>query len=211
MTTFSFAFDEDFTWQAGQYLHYVLPHEDADDRGEERWFTISSAPHEKEIRITTRFAEKSSSFKKALFALPLGATLEADGLEGDFVVEDPAQEFIFIAGGIGITPFRSILLDLDHRGLPIKGKLLYTNRDTDIVFKKELDELVAKHPDFKVEYVIDPQRIDEAYIQNAVPDLKAPLFYVSGPAPMVFALSDALKVMGVPEAHIKLDDFPGYE
>lgn len=212
VTTFAFRPEQEIVWEAGQYMHYILPHDQADDRGIERWFTISSAPFEKEIRITTRFSgEQASSFKKALFALPVGATIEADGPEGDFTALESMDDFVFIAGGIGITPFRSMLLDLDNNGRTIKGTLYYANRDTNIVFKEELERLAIKHPDFIIKYVLSPEQIDEAYLKAALPDLGKPTIYISGPKPMVESLAKTLKDMGVPDAHLKLDDFPGYE
>ncbi len=75
--------------------------------------------------LTTRFAPKSSSFKKALKNLRRGDAVEAHDLEGDFVMDDSKKTFVFIAGGIGITPFRAILLDLDYNKKPLNVQLLY--------------------------------------------------------------------------------------
>ena len=108
-----------------------------DDRGVERFFSIASAPHEKHVMVTTRFAPKSSSFKKALRNLRPGDAIEAHDLEGDFVVDDAEKTFVFIAGGIGITPFRAILLDLDYNKKPLNVQLLYANRDNDFPYRKE--------------------------------------------------------------------------
>src|SRR5438045_4006538 len=116
---FSFYFEpqESAKWLAGQYLHYELPHSDADERGIGRWFTISTAPFEKKIRITTRFdGERVSSFKQALKELKEGTIVEAGEPRGDFVAEAGVSRHIFIAGGIGITPFRSMIAQLDHEG-----------------------------------------------------------------------------------------------
>jgi len=103
--TFSFIFapEQTLQWKAGQLLRYVLNHANPDDRGVERFFSIASAPHEKHVMVTTRFASKSSSFKKALRKLRPGDAIEAHDLEGDFVVDDSEKTFVFIAGGIGIT------------------------------------------------------------------------------------------------------------
>jgi len=211
ITSFIFKPDTDLKWQAGQFLHYNLPDKNPDNRKTERFFTIAAAPFEKNVMVTTRFAEKSSSFKKDLFSLPIGGEINASGPMGSFVVEDPAKEFVFIAGGIGITPFRSILLDLDNKEVPIRGKLLYANRDNNFVFKKELDALAQKHKDFKIRYFVDPEKIDEAAIKQEAPDLKSPIFYVSGPEPMVEAFEKILAGIGVPNSHIKRDYFPGYD
>lgn len=208
----SFIFEpaEQLSWKAGQFLHYVLHHEPTDDRGSDRWFTVASAPHEGHVMVTTRFTdENGSSFKKALKELKIGETIEVSDVDGDFLVEDPDAEYVFIAGGIGITPFRAILKALDHEGKKVKAKLLYSNRDTNIPYKAELDALAANNPDFSVTYVVSG-RIDEAAIRAAAPDLQKPIFYVSGPEPMVNGFNDMLKTMGVPEANVKGDWFPGY-
>lgn len=210
VTSFIFEAPEGFAWTAGQLLHYTLPHESPDDRGTERYFTISSAPFEKHVMVTTRFAEKGSTFKKALSALPIGAQVDADGLEGDFVAGNDTGDYVFIAGGIGITPIRSILADLDHRGPSIRAKLLYANRTNDFVFKDELEALAHKHPHFSIAYFVSPARIDEAAIRQNVPELEKSVFYVSGPEPMVQAFEKMLVGMGVPSEQVKRDEFPGY-
>lgn len=212
VTSFILKPEKDFAWQAGQFLHYALNHPNPDSRKTERYFTISSAPFEGHAMITTRFAgqDKSSTFKKALFSMNPGDAIEAEGPEGEFLVDDASLSHVFIAGGIGITPYRAILLDLDNRNLPMNILLLYGNRDQNIVFKKELEDTAARHPDLKIKYFIDPQKIDEAAIRSAVPDLTAPLFYVSGPEPMVEALEKMLLGMGIADAKIKRDYFPGY-
>src|SRR5579863_869035 len=97
--SFIFKADEKITWKAGQFLHYVLHHEPTDDRGSDRWFTISSAPHEGHVRITTRFnPEKSSTFKDSLKNLQIGKNIEVSDLDGDFVLDDLNKEYVFIAG-----------------------------------------------------------------------------------------------------------------
>ncbi|HUZ92746.1 MAG TPA: FAD-dependent oxidoreductase [Candidatus Paceibacterota bacterium] len=199
-----------FSWQAGQFLHYTLPHANPDDRKTERYFTISAAPFENRVMLTTRLVEKKSTFKEALSALPVGGAIEADGLEGDFVVDDPTAGLILIAGGIGITPFRAILLDLDKKGVPINATLLYANRDNDFVYKDELEALARKHTNFKIHYFVTPEKIDEQAIRNAAPDLSKPVFYVSGPEPMVEAFEKMMLGMGITEPHLKRDYFPGY-
>lgn len=197
-------------WQAGQFLHYSLPHENPDERGIERWFTISSAPSRVNPTITTRIGENASSFKKALLALPVGGTIEAGSPDGDFIAEEPGAEMIFIAGGIGITPYHAILSDMDNRGAEINAKLLYANRDDNFVFKSELDALAAKHKNFKIRYFVSPEKIDGAVIAQEAADVTKPTFYVSGPEPMVESFEKMLGGLGVPEPHLKRDYFPGY-
>jgi ferredoxin-NADP reductase len=209
---FVFAAGPSLKWQAGQYMHYVLPHDNADNRGEERWFTISAAPSEGEIRITTRIdGEHSSSFKIALQALQPGDTIEADGPEGDFTVTDTTRNYIFVAGGIGITPLRSILTEAAAKGDQLHVQLLYPNRSSDIPFKDELDALLAKNPNLTVEYIVQPERLTPERLQQAIQATENPIIYISGPEPMVKALADDVAKMGVATENIKIDDFPGYE
>jgi ferredoxin-NADP reductase len=208
--SFQFRSDEIKKWRPGQYLHYTLDHPSPDSRGVERYFTISSAPYEGHIQITTRFSEKSSSFKKALRALQVGGTIDADGLEGDFVVEDTSKRIVFIAGGIGVTPYRSILLALNHAGEAVDVDLLYANRDEAFPFKAELEVLAHRHSTFRIHYFAGPNRLDERAIKTVVGDLTKPLYYVSGPQPMVQAFDKMLLGMSVTKLRIKLDDFPGY-
>lgn len=210
--SFMFRSDAPLKWQAGQFLHYSLPHRDADDRGITRYFTIASAPFEGHVMLTTRFAsERSSSFKRALRQLPVGAAVEVSGPDGDFVVDAPGDQHVMIAGGIGVTPFRAILLDLDHRGLPINATLLYANRTPDFVYKTELDRLATRHTGLVVRYVVSPERVNQASIRAVAPDLAKPTFHVSGPEPFVESLGGMLSGLGVPEAHVKRDYFPGYD
>jgi ferredoxin-NADP reductase len=210
-TSFIFFPEGPLTWRAGQFLHYVLPHAEADDRKADRYFTIASAPHETNVRLTTRFANGSgSTYKHALQALAFGATVEAGELDGDFVIDDLEGESIFIAGGIGITPFRAILLDLDKRGVDIKATLLYSNRDVDIIFKRQLDGLAQKHPRFKIRYFVSPDHLDKDVLESIVAASPEATFFVSGPQTMVDAVGQTLTPLGVPKERLKQDWFPGY-
>jgi ferredoxin-NADP reductase len=158
VTRFVFQPETPLSWQPGQYIHYDLPHPDTDSRGTERWFTISSAPFEKEVWITTRiFDADGSSFKRHLLRMEPGQAIEADLPEGDFIVEDPSKSYVFVAGGIGITPFRSILKQLHHDGKSIKVELLYANRDAEsIAFKDELEAISKAHDGFSITYYTIP-------------------------------------------------------
>jgi len=212
VTSFYWKPEASVTWKAGQYFHYTFQHENPDDRGIERWFTCSAAPFEENIRITTKFAnEKSSSFKKALFALEPGTTIEADGPEGSFTLEDFSQHYVFIAGGIGITPFRSILAQANHDGQKLKVDLMYTNRNDNYVFENELNNIMANMPEFKLHKFTDPKLIEEDDIRKLVLDINAPKYYISGPKPMVEHYKEFLQNLGILEQNIKLDDFPGYD
>ncbi len=210
--TFVFQPEQPISWKPGQFLQYTLPHQNPDDRGEKRFFTIASAPYENHIQVTTRFTlEKGSSFKNNLHKLNVGDEIETQGPNGSFSLEDPDKSHVFLAGGIGITPFRSILLQLDHDQNPLNVTLLYSNRNEEIIFKNEFDGLAKKHPELKIHYIIEPQRIDLAAIQSPISDLQSPTYYLSGPKPFVDAMKTNLEQLKIPTEQIKTDYFPGYE
>lgn len=199
------------SWQPGQYLHYELPHPEADDRGIERWFTVSAAPYEKHITLTTRFDdERSSTFKNALQRLKPGTEIKADEPRGDFLLEPDASRHVLIAGGIGITPYRSMLLQLDHDNNRLNVDLFYANRDENFVFDDEFQKLAAKHPEFKVHKFVGDERFTandlKPYLEN-----ESIIFYISGPRPMVETYQHLLEELNADSERIKTDSFPGYK
>ena len=131
-------------------------------------------------------------------------------MDGDLVMDYPESRHVLIAGGIGVTPYRAMLLALDHAGESINADLLYANRDLDFPYLAELETLAERHPAFKIHYFTDSNRLDENSIRTAVGDLTKPRFYVSGPEPMVEAFDKLLLTMKIPRSRIKRDDFPGY-
>ncbi|HET7827557.1 MAG TPA: FAD-dependent oxidoreductase [Candidatus Saccharimonadales bacterium] len=209
--TFVFEAAEPVSWQPGQYMHYVFPHPDEDDRGEERWFTISSPPYQKNITITTRFTDdQGSSFKTALKGLKPGESIEADGPKGKFVIEDLNKEYVLMAGGIGITPYHSMLLQFDHDGKMPAIELLYANRDEKFVFDKEFNDLAAKYPNLHIKKFVGDRHIEAEDLKPYADD-QTKTIYLSGPEPMIEAFEQMLQEMGVPEERLKTDFFPGYE
>lgn len=208
--TFVFESDEPVDWQPGQYMHYAFPHPSEDDRGEERWFTISAPPYEKNITITTRFTdEKGSSFKKALKNLKPGDTIEADGPKGKFIIEDFSKKYVLVAGGIGVTPYHSMLMQFDHDGRMPDIELLYANRDENFVFLDKFEALTAKYPNLSIKKFVGDRRIEEDDLKPYADD-QSKVIYLSGPEPMIENFETQLQDMGVPEDRLKTDFFPGY-
>lgn len=205
---FRFVADVPRDWVAGQFMRVELPHEDPDKEGSKRWFTVSSAPYDGVMQITTRVT--NSTFKQALSKLAIGDTLQLiEEPHGDFVWQESPRPLVFVAGGIGVTPFRSILRQRVHDRQPIALTLVYGNRTDAIVFKDEFDTYAAAHSDFVVHYVTgDP--LTAAKIGELVPGINESLVYVSGPEPMVEALGDELKAAGLAEDQLKQDFFPNY-
>lgn len=228
ITTFIFQPETKLDFKPGQFLRYHISDPNPDERSENRFFSISSAPFENRIQLTTKFTPgESSTFKKALQKLNTNDFVEAFGPSGSFTLNDPGKQYVFIAGGIGITPFRSILLDLDKRGEKLNIALLYANRTREALFKNELELLATKQPEFKIYYIISdiptvetqmtdnvsiiPGKIDEDLIRSLITHLQSFVFYISGPEPMMMALEEILRKMGIPKENIKRDYFPGYE
>lgn len=207
--TLVFEAPQGLSWQAGQYLHYNLPHPEADDRGVERWFTISAPPFTGRPTITTRMdGAPQSSFKRALGQLAPGQEVEAGEPEGDFVLEGDGP-FLLVAGGIGVTPYHAMLAQAAHDGVMPKIHLLYAGRSMEgLPFRAEFEEYAAKFPQFSIQYVIEPQKLSpELILEHAGSDR---VVYVSGPEPMVEAFEARLKELGLPEERLKNDYFPGY-
>ena len=214
---------EGFVYEPGQFIEIHLDHPEQDDRGIKRWFTLSSSPTEGDLMVTTRLVDKHSTFKGALFNLESGDELEAEGPMGKFLLPpDSSREVLWIAGGIGITPFRSQLkFLLDNNEGNRKITLIYSNRTkADICFSDLWQKAKTEMPSFKlVETLVDDVpsdwkgetgMVDEEMIKRSVDDITNKEIYISGPEPMVEAFKPMLISMGVNEDVIHQDWFPGY-
>jgi len=191
-------------WVAGQSQGYVLERLGPTEDVNQRWFTIASAPSEGVIHISTRVSQ--SAFKQALNSMQPGDEIQAYGLEGDFVWED-SRDTVLVAGGIGITPYRSILVERDFLGMPLNCTLLYYNRDTQVPFQRELEELASKHSEMKLRILIGEMITPESILSHA-PEAASRVTYISGPEPMVEAVGNGLRSMNV---DVRQDWFPGYD
>ena len=196
-------------FEPGQYLEWTLDHKNPDSRGVRRYFTIVSSPTEQDLGIAIKFSENGSSFKKALMGLNDGDVIFGSGLSGDFTLpKDSSKKLVFIAGGIGITPFRSMikyLLDINQmRDIA----LFYAVKDKNEFVFKDIFETAKKKLGIKIVYVVGI--LDVGTIKKQVPDFINRLFYLSGPYSMVEVFEKSLADMGVPKPQIKTDYFPGY-
>ena len=193
-------------WRAGQNQAYILPQAGKTEDENQRYFTLSSAPSEGTVNISTRVSQ--SFFKQSLNALKPGDEIRVFDLGGDFTWEDePSKQVVMVAGGIGITPFRSILLERDFLGKKINADLLYFNRNNEIPFLKKFKELENNHPEFKMKVMVG-QPVTAEKIMELEPKIKEKILYISGPEPMVEKISDDLKKYGI---NAKQDRFPGYD
>lgn len=199
-----------FAFAPGQFLEYTLAHPRADARGVRRYFTIASSPTEPQMLLTSRFSEGGSTFKRALRTLETGDEIVASKVAGDFVLpSDTAKKLAFIAGGIGVTPFRSIVKYLLDTNQPRDIVLLYGARGEDNLVFRDIFEEARERFGMRTVYVLS-RMINEAVIRNEIPDFKERVFYISGPEAMVQAMAKLLAGMGIPRKQIKRDYFPGY-
>lgn len=198
----------------GQFLEWTLPHKHVDSRGTRRYFTIASAPEEKNILLTTKFApEKGSSFKSALKNLSPGEEITAGNLEGKFILpKDTTKKLCFIAGGIGITPFRSMVKYMINYGDCRDAILLYAVRTADEITYREIFAEAEKECGTKIRFIETQKdgQMDAARVKTYCPDFLERIFYVSGPESMVQSFEKMLSAMDVPKRQIKHDYFPGY-
>jgi ferredoxin-NADP reductase len=221
----SFIFDlggQQLDYRPGQILHYEL---DAlafpDERGNRRHFTISSSPTEEGIvMFTTRM--RGSGFKETLRQAPIGYELTCESPEGEFILQpgETRLRHVFIAGGIGITPYRSILRYSTDMNEPLNILMLYFNRSSeDIIFRRELENIARQMPTFSLVNVLsEPEegwkgeqgKLDEAILRTWVPDPEGLCFWVSGPPGMVSTCRELLELIGVKEQSIRTDRFMGY-
>lgn len=223
MYDFSFTGGSALKFRPGQYLEWTLGHSAPDSRGNRRYFTIASSPTEAEIKLGVKFYDHPSSFKNALVNLPPGGEITASQLAGDFVLpEDKSKKLIFIAGGIGITPFRSMLKYLLDLGESRRITLFYSNRTAaEIVYKDIFDE-AEKRLGIKIVYTLTEAKkipagwtgergyVTEEMIKRLAPEYKESAFYISGPRSLVTAFREVLKKMGIRRKQIKTDFFPGF-
>lgn len=191
-------------WAPGQYQEYTLDTVPGDEKAKKHYFTISSAPSENTINISTRVTD--SDFKQHLNALQPGDAIEADNPEGDFIWNDDAK-IVMVAGGIGVTPFRSMITERSKAGQSINAHLLYFGRDENFAFRGEFDEIVKSHPELTISYMVGQPITAESILKNA-PEAKDQTVYLSGPEPMVDAIGEELKKAGVA---LQQDWFPGYD
>lgn len=215
--TKSFIFDKpvDFKFEAGQYLYLTLDKLNyPDERGNTRHFTISSSPTENFIQITTRIRQESG-YKKTLDELPIGSLIEARGPMGSFVFNHSlyANRYsLFLTGGIGITPFRSMIKYNIDQKLNTPIYLIYSNSDSDFVFKKELDLWQKENSLLKIEYLNTSKfgRIDFQKLNHFIANHPISYFWLVGPNMFVDAMEAILEQLNIPSDKILTEKFTGY-
>jgi ferredoxin-NADP reductase len=216
--TFWFKPESSLDYMAGQYIELMLKHNNTDARGEKRWFTLSSAPGRDLVSITTKYAgdDKSSSFKKALFHLQPGAELTMSQPMGDFVLpKDPKIPLVFVAGGIGLTPFHSIFEWMADHGEHRAIRFIYSVRSEDEIIFQDTFTRAGIHATIVVNEPSDAWggergRLSPELIRGLAEPSDTTFIYLSGPEPMIEALETGLQASGIPKRRLITDFFPGY-
>lgn len=208
-----------FTYKAGQFLRWEFPVDNCDERCNKRSFSISSSPTEDFLMLTVRTGP--SRLKQTLAEMHPPLTARIVGPLGRFVIDKTMNNVVFLGGGVGITPMRSMIKDLTDRQIPLPITLLYSNKTPqEIIFRQELDTWQEMNQQFKVFSTISQPpnkswqgnvgRIDKSFIENHVEDIKSAHFFSSGPPMMVSAMLELLRELGITDEQMHLERFTGY-
>jgi len=220
---FHFAKPAGFAFKPGQSMNVsLIDPPETDAKGNARTFSIVSAPHENELVIATRM--RDTAFKRVLKAMPAGERVSLRGPAGMFTL-DPAdvRPAVFLAGGIGITPFVSMLREAAHSGLARELWMFYSNRrPEDAAFLEELSGLPKRNARCHfVGTMVEMDKssrpwsgetgfLDRAMLERHLKDLAAHVYYTAGPPELVEGMQEMLTDAGVSEDATHTDEFFGY-
>lgn len=209
VTTFWFKPATQLDYVAGQFVELTLPHENADKRGERRWFTLSSSPTEPLLGITTKYSPKPSTYMQTLFGLQPGRTVAVSAAMGDFVLpRDITIPLIFVIGGIGVTPIRSMLTWLTDNAQTRTIAALYAYSSAEEAAFKDIVEMNAQPTEC---FTPPNERLTTAHILETMNKYEKPLTYISGPEELVEVFVAELREAGIKDSRVVTDYFPGYE
>jgi ferredoxin-NADP reductase len=220
---FHFAKPEGFQFKPGQYVDVTLidPAE-TDSEGNIRSFSIASAPEDEHLLVATRM--RDTAFKRVLRMAHADLEVNMEGPMGSFTLHNnPSKPAVFLAGGIGITPFSSIIRHAARAKLPHRLHLFYSNRrPEDAAFMSILQELEKENPSFKFIPSMSEMNkstqtwngetgfINQEMLARYLPSLQGPIYYVAGPPAMVTAMRQMLIAAGVDEDDVRTEEFSGY-
>lgn len=220
---FQFEKPKDWTFKAGQFIDITLENPpETDAEGNTRGFSIVSAPQEDFLMVATRL--RDTAFKRSMQKVPIGTKAKIEGPFGNLVLHNnSARAAVLLAGGIGITPFRSILVRAAKEKLPHHIFLFFSNRrPEDAPFLDELEALQKENPNFKLIATMSEMQkskrpwkgetghINKEMLDKYLKDVKNGIYYIAGPAGMVHGLHDVLNKTGVDDDDIRLEEFEGY-
>jgi ferredoxin-NADP reductase len=223
--TMAFRFEKPSGWtfKAGQYLDMtLLDPSETDSEGNVRSFSIASAPHEETLMVATRM--RDTAFKRVLRTMPFGTAVKIDGPSGDLILQDDfARTAVFLAGGIGITPFRSIVQWAAKEKSQNRIVLFYSNRrPEDAAFLAELQSLERDNPKYKlIASMTEMEKshrpwggetglINQEMLARHLKGAASPIYYIAGPPAMVKGRQEMLSKVGINDDDIRAEEFSGY-
>jgi ferredoxin-NADP reductase len=223
--TMAFRFEKPpgWTFKAGQYLDMtLLDPSETDSEGNVRSFSIASAPHEETLMVATRM--RDTAFKRVMRTMPLGTVVKIEGPSGDLILQnDFTRAAVFLAGGIGITPFRSIVHCAAKEKLPNRIVLFYSNRrPEDAPFLAELQSLERDNPKYElIASMTEMEKshrpwngetglINQEMLGRHLKGAADPIYYIAGPPAMVKGLREMLNKAGINDDDIRAEEFGGY-
>ena len=207
-------------YRPGSYFWVQLPDRgQKDEKGLRRHISLVTSPTEEGVvGLATRL--RDTAFKRTLAELAVGDEVEVEEPKGSFLLpEDTSADYVFVAGGIGITVFRSMLRYIADEQLPYEITLVYSNRDREsAAFLDELEELERRIEGLRIVLTMtdeegwegESRRIDAALLRDHIGELEDRQFLVAGPPAMTEAVVEALHAAGVPEDRVLADKFSGY-
>ncbi|MGB7763320.1 MAG: FAD-dependent oxidoreductase [Bryobacteraceae bacterium] len=222
-TAFRFEKPSNWVFEAGQFLDMsLLDPSETDAEGNTRAFSIASAPYEKTLMVATRM--RDTAFKRVLKTMPVGSAVKLDGPSGDLTLHhDVKRTAVFLAGGIGITPFRSIVAQAAKEKLPHRIFLFYSNRrPEDAPFLDELQALEKENSNYRLVACMtemakshrswqgESSQIRQAMLARYLTDAVSPIYYIAGPPEMVKSLHTMIHEAGVDDDSIRAEEFSGY-
>ena len=222
-TAFRFEKPSGWAFKAGQYLDMtLLDPSETDSEGNVRSFSIASAPHEETLMVVTRM--RDTAFKRVLRSMLFGTAVKIEGPSGDLGLQkDSARTAVFLAGGIGITPFRSIVHWAAKEKSPNRILLFYSNRrPEDAPFLADLQSLEKVNPKYKLIACMTEMEkshqswngeiglIDPGMVGRHLKSAVSPIYYIAGPPAMVKSLREALNKAGINGNDIRAEEFAGY-
>lgn len=220
---FYFSKPSGFTFKAGQFGDFTLLNpDDTDDEGNIRGFSLSAAPYEDDIMFATRM--RDTAFKRYLKKMDMGTVLTMDAPYGSFTLQNNTKiPAVFLSGGIGITPVRSIIMQATHDKTAHKLFLFYANKTPeDAAFLDKLSQAQKENPNFtfvpsmtsvsstESDWTGERGFFTKEMLQKYIGDITEPIYYVSGPAHMVTSIRSTLNEAGVDDDNIRTEEFSGY-
>lgn len=207
-----FSLDHKLSFLPGQYMEWTLEHKNSDSRGSRRYFTLASSPTEENLIIGVKFYPNGSSWKRSFSTMQAGDEIVASQLAGEFILpNNPNKKLVFIAGGIGVTPFRAIVKYLMDKKERRDITLIYSVKTkTEAVYMDLFDQAVETIGLNVIVNVSDVEPVTGEMIKNQIADYKGRIFYISGPHGMVNGFKKILSDIGLSSNQIKTDYFPGY-